>query len=84
MPAPPAPSAPRRVKLSFKEQRELDELPDRIERLEAEQRTLGERLADPALYSGASADVAVLQARFAQIEDELLAALERWEALGSR
>jgi ATP-binding cassette subfamily F protein uup len=84
----PAPSvvttaAPRRSKLSFKEQRELDELPARIEALEAEQRALGEQLADPASYA-AGKDAAALQVRFTRVEDELLAALERWETLGSR
>jgi ATP-binding cassette subfamily F protein uup len=87
-PTPPPPKAepPKpKAKLSYKEQRELDELPARIESLEAEQRQLSQRLADPALYSGASAQEApALQARFAAIEDELMAALERWETLGAR
>ena len=78
-----APAA-RRGKLSYKEQRELDELPARIEALEAEQKTLGERLASSELYTSEPQRVAELQARYAQIEDELTAALERWEALGSR
>ncbi|HWH73683.1 MAG TPA: ATP-binding cassette domain-containing protein [Methylibium sp.] len=83
--APPAAApAAKRAKLSFKEQRELDELPARIEALEVEQRTLGERLADAALYTETPQQVATVQARYAQIEDELMAALERWEALGSR
>jgi ABC transport system ATP-binding/permease protein len=70
----PAPAKPKAAaKLSYKEQRELDELPARIEALEAEQKTLHERLAVPAL-----------QARSDAIEAELMAALERWEALGSR
>ncbi|HSV69445.1 MAG TPA: ATP-binding cassette domain-containing protein [Methylibium sp.] len=81
---PPATPAATRSKLSFKEQRELDELPARIETLEAEQRKLGERLADTALYTDAPQQVAAVQVRYAQIDDELMAALERWEALGSR
>ncbi|EHR69193.1 ATPase component of ABC transporters with duplicated ATPase domain [Burkholderiales bacterium JOSHI_001] len=86
-PAPataPAPVAKKSAKLSYKEQRELDELPGRIEALEAEQKTLGERLADNATYTREPQNVAALQARFAQIEDDLLAALERWEVLGAR
>ena len=71
-------------KLSYKEQRELDELPSRIEALEAEQKTLGERLASATLYTEAPQQVSQLQARYAQIEDELMAALERWEALSAR
>ena len=85
--APPAPvaAAPvKRAKLSFKEQRELDALPARIEALEAEQRTLGEQLGGTALYAEAPQRVAEVQARYARIEEELMAALERWEALGNR
>jgi ATP-binding cassette subfamily F protein uup len=81
--AKPAPAAAPR-KLSFKEQRELQEMPARIEALEAEQRAIGERLAGSELYTREPQQVGPLQARYAQIEDELLQALERWEALSSR
>jgi ATP-binding cassette subfamily F protein uup len=80
-----APAAGRpAAKLGFKEQRELDALPARIDALEAEQRALTARLASAELYTREPQTVAALQARYAQIEAELLAALERWEALGSR
>jgi len=72
------------ARLGYKEQRELDALPSRIEALEAEQRALGERLADPAAWRGDAGELRVLNERFAAIEVELLAALERWEALESR
>jgi len=77
-----APAAPR--KLSFKEQRELQEMPARIEALEAEQRSIGERLASSSLYTDEPQRVGELQARYAQIEDELMQALERWETLSAR
>ena len=83
-PAPAPAAAPKPRKLGFKEQRELDELPARIDALEAEQKALAERLASPDLYTREPQAVAALQARYAQIDDELMAALERWEALGSR
>ncbi len=76
-PAPPA----RRARLSFKETRELEALPGRIAALEAEQKTIGERLADPALYRERAGEAGPLQARFDAIEGELLALLARWEAL---
>jgi ABC transport system ATP-binding/permease protein len=76
--------APARTKLSYKEQRELDALPGRIEALEAEQKTLAERLASSELYVKEPLRVPELQARHDAIESELLAALERWEWLGSR
>ena len=71
-------------KLSYKEQRELDELPERIEALEAEQKEIGDTLAGTEVYQGDPHHLAALQARYAQIEDELMLALERWELLGSR
>jgi ATP-binding cassette subfamily F protein uup len=78
------PPAAKRAKLSYKEQRELDELPARIEALETEQKTLGAVLSDAALYASDPARIAAAQARVARIDEELLLALERWEALGSR
>ena len=72
-----------RRKLSYKEQRELQELPDRIAALEAEQKVLGDRLADPALYKSPPQVVTEMQGRFAQIEQALMEALERWESLES-
>ncbi len=69
-------------KLSYKEKREFDELPARIAALEAEQASISERLADTALYSADPAQLPPLHARYAQIDDELLAAMERWELLG--
>jgi ABC transport system ATP-binding/permease protein len=79
---PPATAAPR--KLSFKEQRELQELPARIESLEAEQRDIGARLASAELYTREPQRVAELQARYAQIDAQMHRALERWEALEAR
>jgi ATP-binding cassette subfamily F protein uup len=81
--APPARSATPR-KLGYKEQRELAELPARIEALEAEQRDLAAELATPALYTDEPRRVAALQARYEAIDTELLQALERWEALEAR
>jgi ATP-binding cassette subfamily F protein uup len=80
----PAPALAKPRKLSYKEQRELDALPARIEALEGEQKELGALLADPQAYVNDPARVAQAQARYAQIDDELMAALERWEALSAR
>jgi len=81
-PAPAAAAAKR--KLSYKEQRELDELPARIAALEDEQKALGELLNGTELYARSPEKIAETHARFAAIDEELLALLERWEALGSR
>jgi ATP-binding cassette subfamily F protein uup len=73
-----------KAKLSYKEQRELDGLPARIEALEAEQAKLALQLADPTIYAGASPRAPALQARNTALEDELLQAMERWEVLSAR
>ena len=70
-------------KLSYKEQRELDELPARIEALEAEQAELRATLADGALYQSDLARAIALQARDGAIDEALTAALERWAELES-
>jgi ABC transport system ATP-binding/permease protein len=82
--APAAAPVPKARKLSYKEQRELDELPRRIEALEAEQKALNELLADPDAYARDPQRMAEANKRHAQIDEELLAALERWEALGAK
>jgi ATP-binding cassette subfamily F protein uup len=82
--AAPAPAAVKPRKLSYKEQRELDELPGRIEALEAEQVSLATLLADANAYTRDPKGVATAQARVASIDDELLVAMERWEVLGQR
>ena len=83
-PAAAAPIAAKKLKLSYKEQRELDELPGRIEKLEAEQAQISALLADTGLYVSDPARVTQAQARYARIDEELLAAMERWEALGAK
>jgi ABC transport system ATP-binding/permease protein len=80
--APAAPAA--KAKLSFKEQRELDGLPAKIEALETEQATIAARLADASIYTKEPLQVPALNARHAAIDDELLAAMERWEKLSAR
>lgn len=79
-----APQKASSKKLSFKEQREYDALPGLIEQLEAEQAQLNQQLADGSLYASDPAGASAKAARVAQIDDELLAALERWETLGQR
>ena len=78
------PSTRARRKLSYKESRELEELPAKLEALEAEQKALAQRLADPALYQDRTTDPRALHARHDAIEHELTELLARWEALEAR
>jgi ATP-binding cassette subfamily F protein uup len=77
----PSPGA---KKLSYREQRELEALPGRIESLEAEQRTLDAKIADPAFYSEAAAVIKEAVARLEAIGAELADVYARWEALEAR
>ena len=80
-PAPtPAPAA--RRKLGYKEQRELEALPGVIEALEQEQKAIQAELAVGKVYSQDPGRAQQLAVRSEQIEEELMAALERWDALG--
>ena len=68
-------------RLSFKERRELDELPKRIDALEAARQGLHETMADPAFYRRDGGEIAQAKARLASLEQELAQAYERREAL---
>ena len=71
-------------KLSFREQRELEQLPLQIAALEAEQATLSERLADANLYAKEPAEAQKLSERFAEIDQLLMDSLERWEIIEAK
>ncbi|HPK33837.1 MAG TPA: ATP-binding cassette domain-containing protein, partial [Ottowia sp.] len=68
-------------KLSYKDQRELEALPGRVEALEAEQAELRAALADGSLYQSDLQRAIALQSRDSAIDEELTAALERWAEL---
>ncbi|CAB3659572.1 ABC transporter ATP-binding protein uup [Paraburkholderia phenoliruptrix] len=74
----------RAAKLSFKEQRELDALPEKIAALEAEQRTIGAQLEEGSIFAKDPQEGARLSERYAAIDEELLLALERWDELENR
>ncbi|MCK9274884.1 MAG: ATP-binding cassette domain-containing protein [Syntrophales bacterium] len=72
-------AGPRR--LTFKEKRELESLPDSIEKLESEKRFIFEKMADPAFYKNSGSRVGELNERLEALEEELAAAYSRWELL---
>jgi ATP-binding cassette subfamily F protein uup len=83
--ATPAPRAAKDAKkLSYKEQRELEGLPARIEQLEQERHALAARLADPNVYRTDPAAAQALARRAQELEDEAVAAYARWEELELR
>jgi len=80
-PVPVPEKAPRAKKLSYKDQRELELLPGRIEVLEKEQASLTETMGDPAFYQQPAQKITEAQQRMAQIEAELAQCFERWAKL---
>lgn len=68
-------------KLSYNEQRELAKLPAQIEKLEATQATLHEKLADPELYQKSTDELANVQSELKQLEAKIEAAYTRWNEL---
>jgi len=79
--AKPKPAAKRR--LSYKENKELEALPLRIEELETEQADLNEQLGDPKLYQEAPEKVKTIRQRQGTLEEELATCYSRWEELDS-
>lgn len=77
------PKANRTVKLSYKEQRELEALPEEIAALEAEQAEINTRLSDPEVFKDYE-QAGALQTRAEEIEMLLLEKLERWEILENK
>ncbi len=79
-PSSPA-EPPRKRKLSYKDQRELDALPAKIEALETRQQDLEARVSEPTFYSGERSDVDATLAELTQVQTELEQAFDRWAEL---
>jgi ATP-binding cassette subfamily F protein uup len=75
--------APRSRKLSYNEQRELAELPKRIEMLETEQHQLTAKLEDHAFYQQGGETITQAVNRLQELHDEISRAYHRWMELES-
>ncbi len=80
-----------KIKLSFKEQREKEQLekelhtmPQNLAKLEEERTLLEQELADPTLFTRDSARFAAVTARLSVLEEEETESLERWETIENR
>ena len=78
---PPA-EKPRR--LSYNEKRELEQLPARIEELEAEEAELGALLSDPEVYRKPATAIAAWQSRLDALPAEIEHLMARWAELDER
>jgi ATP-binding cassette subfamily F protein uup len=70
--------------LSFKEQRELDELPNRIDELDTKVSELTSKLSDPAIYTQGRDAISQVQSELEQTKAELDEKMARWEELERR
>jgi ABC transport system ATP-binding/permease protein len=77
----PGPQKEKPRKLSFKEQKEIETLPQRIEGLDAEQQQIIAAMADPAFYRSSGDKVSATRARLDALEKELADAYQRWDEL---
>jgi len=64
-----------------REQKELDELPAKIEELEAKQAELSERLADPTLYQSKGGEFQKVERELNQLHQTIEKTMARWEEL---
>ncbi len=76
-----AAAAPKKVKLSYKDQRALEQLPVEMEALEKEQADINAKLADGSLFISNNDQAMKLSARLSEIDEQLLEKLEQWESL---
>ena len=70
-------------KLTFRENRELEEIPSLIESLELEHGKIFKDLSDPTFYKRESAEIARAKERLEYLETELEKSYQRWEVLES-
>ena len=75
----PKPKGPK--KLTFREKRELEDIPSLIESLEQEHAVFFGRMSDPSFYKNESSEIANTKERLESLEIELEIAYKRWETL---
>ncbi|MBW6453738.1 MAG: ATP-binding cassette domain-containing protein [Methyloprofundus sp.] len=73
--------AAKKKKLSFKEQKELAELPLQIDKLEAQQVKVNEKISDAKFYQQAQDAINIVLAELTQVEQDLAHAYKRWDEL---
>ncbi len=68
-------------KLTYKEERELEELPRKIEKLEQEQQAIFQQMGDPGFYKKGKEQIAPVKDRMDAVKAELEVMYERWQTL---
>jgi len=73
--------SPKTRKLGYRETQELKDLPQKIDLLEADQKSLYEIMSDPDFYKKTKGEIERAKSRLAEVEQKIEAAYLRWEAL---
>jgi ATP-binding cassette subfamily F protein uup len=84
MEAAPSPRVEKGAKFLKREQRELEELPGQIEKMEAELTGLNERLWNPDVYKKEPGSVPHMKAELVALEDKIKISYARWEELEAK
>jgi ATP-binding cassette subfamily F protein uup len=82
--AAPAPAKAAKPKLSFKEQKELESIPTKIESIEAQREQLHAAMAEPGFYQQDSTTIATAVAKLEKLDQQLAQLFARWEELENR
>ena len=77
----PKPMPHKPVKLGYMQERELNDLPQKIDALESSQRELFEAMSDPLFYKKGKEEIARVKAHLDRVENEIETAYLRWEEL---
>jgi len=83
-PSKPAQSVKNVKKRSYKEKRELEQVPAQLELLEQEQAELNQELSKPDFFGGPRDEVQRVTDRLSELESQLTRLMERWEELEER
>jgi len=78
---PPAPAPKAKPKVGFRQQKELDSLPQTIQSLEAEQKLLTEVMCNAGIYKKGKSEIVATKERLESVKKALAEAYDRWEEL---
>jgi ATP-binding cassette subfamily F protein uup len=71
-------------KLSYKDQRELDQLPEQIEGLEIQIGEITELISQPDFYKSERAEIEKTEQQLADVQQQLNQSYQRWEELDAQ
>jgi ATP-binding cassette subfamily F protein uup len=79
----PKPRPHKPAKLGYMQERELNDLPQKIDALESSQKELFEAMSDPLFYKKSKEEIARVKAHLDRVENEIETAYLRWQELDS-